>query len=191
MKMKNFIIIFVTAIVLMIPLCFGETSDEYLKRQAYPYILEQSKMVETLVADAAKPTHVLRSIYQAEVIETRPLMFEAQVDERPYVFEQCIMWAKTKLNNRSEWWLVEFYRSPYGPLLGHQKWEMSFIGGIHSPNAFRQYDHAPTNKDMDEFLGWAGWNFSPRKDFKFITTRIFNDNWKYVFGAESTKKYAE
>ena len=111
---------------------------------AYPYVLEQAKPVHFLVKEAKNPDHYLHRIHNAKIIDSKALLFDAQIDERLHVFEQCLFWVHVRFKEVEKWWLVVFYRWPYGNLLVHQNWDISRIDDVHSPLAFRQFNQKPT-----------------------------------------------
>lgn len=165
------------------------TTNEYGKAYAYPYVLEQAQPVHALIQSGNRPSHVMHEIGEALVIDTKPLLFDAQIDDRPHAYERCLFWAHIRMKDKDQWWLLAFYRWPYGPLVVHQQWKLSYISGIYSPSAFREYDAPPTNEQISDFLDWAGWNFTAKGNFRFITTRIFKAYWKDAVGEEPTVGY--
>ena len=181
----------------ILALCWGAThaisgeptTNEYGASYAYPYVLEQAKPVHALIQAGHRPSHVMYEISEAVVIDANPLLFDAQVDDRPHAYERCLFWAHIRMNDKDQWWLLAFFRWPFGPLLGHQQWQLSQISGVHSPSSFREYDAAPTNEQITDFLDWIGWNTTPKDKFRFITTRIFMANWKEAVGEIPTVEY--
>lgn len=149
--------------------------------------LDLTRPVTALVAERQHFGHVLYSKEPAVLVDSQALWFHASVDDRPFVYESCLFWARVRINDNDRWWLVVFFRRPYGPP-HHQRWRLRFRDDLHSPVIFRQFSEPPTNEDVLDFLKWANWEFSPRKDFKFIVNRVFRENWKQVIGDEPPRE---
>ena len=181
----------------ILALCWGVThaisgepvTNMFGYAYAYPYVLEQANPVQALINSGDRPSYVMHEISEAVVLDTKPLLFDAQVDDRPHAYERCLFWAHIRMNDNDQWWLLAFFRWPYGPLVVHQQWQLLYISGMDSPSAFREYDAAPTNEHITEFLDWAGWNFTAKDNYRFIATRIFKANWKDAVGEEPSVEY--
>jgi len=144
---------------------------------AYPRTLDEAAPVTRLIKDQAYFVTA-----RTKLAKALPLLFNAQVDRRPHVFESAVWWAAVNVDTTNQGWLVEFYRWPYGPLRAHQEWTISHTMGVHSPLAYRVFDRPPSNQEVEEFLKWAHFDLSPSRGFKFITTRVFTNNWITAIG---------
>src|SRR5262245_16363353 len=121
--------------VFVIALCTQAVAQERATNEfgrldaAYPRTLDETAPVARLIADQK----VFFVTPRTKLKTALPLLFNAQVDHRTHVFESAVWWAAVNSGSTNQWWLIEFYRCPYGPLMAHQEWTISQTMGVHSP----------------------------------------------------------
>lgn len=179
--------------VLLIALCLRSLAvaceEPPIQDRVYPQILDQANPVQSLLDRADEEWQLIYSRRKADIVAAHPLLFQAQVDERPHVWELCLFLAHVRLEGADKWWLLSFYRWPYGSFLFQREWQLANIGNVGTPVAFREYDAAPTPEQIKEHLEWSGWSSKPQEGFKFIVALAFNDYWKEMVGEDAPAEY--
>ncbi len=166
------------ALVLVASLAFAQKPTDYLFPQAIP----ASTLVKSFLAEKTKPGYVFSSLAAAKLIASHPLFFRAQVDNRPFVVDRCILCAQVEIALKREWLLMAFFRHPYGPRIGDSQWKLSTQSGTHSPFALRRLTVRPTTRDIQEFLVWVGWDGDRTEGFQDIEYLCFPSSWQAVTG---------
>ena len=168
---------------------FEERFNENGAELAYPAVLDLATPVGNYVRSINGKNEVGLPRERIELIRSLPLLFEAQVDERPHIFERCLFWSEVISDGKREWWLTVFSRWPYGLLSWHQEWRMDPPRPNDPSINFASFDSAPSNEELIQFLRAANLTLVPDEGFRFILGKVFSRNWTAVTGEDPDLKY--
>jgi hypothetical protein len=170
---------FSSFVLLLVAVASARDSKDYL----FPESLDAPAIVKIFLAEETKPGFIFSDLASAKFVSAHALLFRARVDNRPVVVEECLLCAQLEIGGKREWWLISFYRDPYGPRVIHAKWQVGFQSGIHSPPALRRVTTSPKAGEVQYFLKWAGWDSERYRDFRDVCYLSFPGAWKTVTGA--------
>jgi len=120
---------------------------------------------------------------------TRILVWAIQEDGRPLYVESCVVWLRWEESGQKRWMLAHLYRHPKeGPR--PRQWNLSQVDDA-KQIARRQFDHAPTNPEVYQFLKETWWEFVPDKGWRLLDAEVCRGAWLEAIGQAPTKFYDE
>ena len=155
--------------LLLVAAATARDSKDYF----FPESLNAPGIVKTFLAEDTKPGFIFSNLASAKYLSSHALLFRARVDDRPVVMEHCLLCAQIEIGGKQEWWLILFYRNPYGPRVIHTEWQVGFQNGIHSPPALRRIVTCPKASDVQDFLRWVGWDSETIPRFSGCLLSVF------------------
>jgi hypothetical protein len=129
------------------------------------------------------------SFYDGEIpTEARILTWQILEDDRPLYIESCITWFRFKKGGKDQWRLSHLYRHPKNKSLPI-RWNISMV--YDAPQIPQQdFDHPPTESEVDRFLLDTWWAFHPDKGWKLIDSEVCSTAWVASIGSKPTKSYS-
>ncbi len=151
-----------------------------------PHGLDPVSITQRLISEYTKPGYIYAELAGSKVVAGYSLLFRARVDYRPLVVDGCLICAETILaSGVREWWLMCYYRHPYGPRVGHAEWRLSQQSDVHSDHNLRRLAARPANKEVQDFMTWANWDHKEFVGFKDIQYLSFYSEWKKLTREEA------
>lgn len=121
--------------------------------------------------------------------DVRVLVWQIMEDDRPLYVESCVVWLHWKDGRDYPWRLAHLYRHPKDQQ-PPPEWRLSMVWDV--PYTSRQeFDHPPTNADVNQFLKDTWWKFEPEDRWRLLDAAVCVNTWREVIGEEPTKFYDE
>jgi len=156
---------------------FGLLSVSFLPALAAPPALVSTNAV---TADS-----IVRDAGYADVKTPILLAFLAEVDNRPLYVEDALL--AMELTNHN-WRLANVYRHPK-ERADFRHWMVATV--TDTPYTGKQdYDHRPTEADVEKFLKDTWWEFRASRNFRLLRGEVYSDNWKRAFGYQPNHEFS-
>jgi hypothetical protein len=123
---------------------------------------------------------ICRDLEYEGVREAYLLAFEVEVDDRPLYVEAALIAVKL---DGDIWRLSCVHRHPKEKRKDSNAWRLSVIYDVdQSPS--EDYNHRPTEAEVDAFLKHAWWKFAADADggFRLLQGKVFAETWENVLG---------
>jgi hypothetical protein len=120
-------------------------------------------------------------------LETRILVWMIAEDDRPLYIEQAIVLLHFDNGVKPRWALAHLYRHPHDP--ASPGWQLP--KRWHAPRFVprRDFDHAPSNEAIAEFLRDSEWEFEPSIGFRLLGGSVCQKTWTAAIGEKPPDAY--
>ena len=153
-----------------------------------PHSLDPARITQRLIDKITRPNHVYAELAGSKVVAGYSLLFRAVVDDRPLVVDECLICAEATLSSGvREWWLMRYFRHPYGRRVGDGEWTLCQQRGVDSDHTLRRLTVRPTSKDIRDYMTWANWAGNEFVGFKDIQNLCFYSDWKKLTHEDAPK----
>jgi hypothetical protein len=123
--------------------------------------------------------------------ESHILIWQALEDKSTHRrVDHAIIWIRLEDGGHGRWMLAYVYRSPPQPqAVGEWGLAVTFDAEPSPQEHRREFDHAPNNDDIREFLRDSRWIFGADSYMRMLDSAICAGTWKAVTGEEPPKFY--
>lgn len=122
---------------------------------------------------------IVRDLHPDGLRQAHVLAFKSQVDDRPLRVESALVAVEL---GRGRWELWHVARNP-GADAKRSVWSPYSITDS-TQRGWKSFDHRPTEKEVDAFLGLSCWTFGAEPPFRLVGGEVFKAGWKAALGFE-------
>ncbi len=113
--------------------------------------------------------------------EARILSWLIQIDERPLLVEQVLLWIMVAPKNAApSYRLVNLFRHPVGGWSGNKRWRLWMRS--RSPPGLQSFAAPPTLAELDKFTSRTDWDYDASSGFDLVDGQVCAGAWKRSFG---------
>lgn len=126
---------------------------------------------------------------QRKDAEVRILAWLIQIDERPLLVEQVLLWIHIAPKNAAPTYrLANLFRHPLDRDPDRRaQWRLWLRS--HSPPGMRGFPAPPSVQDLDDFTGFTDWNYDASSGFDLVNGQVCAGAWNKSFGRAPTQQF--